>query len=714
MIDLPRHRGWVVKGAAVVALLLTLLSLAACGGGSASSSPPPPPPPTITSVSVGAVPTYLPTGQQYRFVATVQGTGSFNNAVTWSVNGISGGDNANGTISSNGTYTAPAVMPSADPVTIKATSVQDSTKSGSAGVTVFLLAISPASASVDYGGTQQFTAIVSGIANPVLDWTANHGRIDQTGLYTAPSIVSQNSSDTVTLVAEGAGNVAASITLFLPTPTITSITPNAASAWETVTIDGQSFLGVQQVVFPGPFGTSLSTSFQSVSPTEVTATVPPGTVSGPVSMNLQPGNGLSLSTNNFSFTRLPNLRIRANEKDLSSSESLQFSYAMIGGNDSNPPIWTADLGAISSNGLYQAPVVTQETFDTVTACLHDGQSCDRTMLQILPLRITPANPVVSMGQTLQLGALEGSPVSANWSVVAGGGSVSSGGLFTAPTSLTQAGGVPVSATVGSASDTASVGVTGAFPGIISRTYDYVNAKNVQTGFSVGGVAINGSRAFTLDVGTWYPPAFGGNPPYMAIEVYDVSNPASPVWLGASEAISYVPPLFFPGLFSSHGNYLYTVETTYVNSYPPPPPSRIALYNIQSNPPQLVDFFYAPPIYEVFDNNGVIYGGPVTVNSTASTIPLYAFDITNGQVQQREYDVPPPPGADMTQIPQAIIGNGNVIYALIQLQSSQAVFATYDISVSPPELLGTLPFKLPIIVKQHAHSREPAVLGGRDL
>jgi hypothetical protein len=63
---------------------------------------------------------------------------------------------------------------------------------------------------------------------------------------------------------------------------------------------------------------------------------------------------------------------------------------------------------------------------------------------------------------------------ANWSVLAGEGSVAASGLFTAPTNPAQAGPVPVSAAAGAVSGATSVGVTGAFPGVVSRTYDYMN------------------------------------------------------------------------------------------------------------------------------------------------------------------------------------------------------------------------------------------------
>jgi hypothetical protein len=77
------------------------------------------------------------------FTATV--TGSSNTAVTWQVNGVSGGNSANGHVSTTvlGTaneaiYLAPASVPSPTSVSVTAISQADSTKSATATVTVQL------------------------------------------------------------------------------------------------------------------------------------------------------------------------------------------------------------------------------------------------------------------------------------------------------------------------------------------------------------------------------------------------------------------------------------------------------------------------------------------------------------------------------------------------------------------------------------------------
>ena len=73
-------------------------------------------------------------GSTQSFSATV--TGAANNAVTWSVNDMVGGDATTGTISTSGMYSAPATLPNPNSVTIKAVSTSDSSLSATATVDV--------------------------------------------------------------------------------------------------------------------------------------------------------------------------------------------------------------------------------------------------------------------------------------------------------------------------------------------------------------------------------------------------------------------------------------------------------------------------------------------------------------------------------------------------------------------------------------------------
>jgi hypothetical protein len=87
--------------------------------------------PTITSVTVSCNPTSLQAHQTLvtsQCTATVQGTGSYSSAVTWSA--------TYGAITTAGVYTAPLTVPASGMDTITAISTQDATKSGTATIAV--------------------------------------------------------------------------------------------------------------------------------------------------------------------------------------------------------------------------------------------------------------------------------------------------------------------------------------------------------------------------------------------------------------------------------------------------------------------------------------------------------------------------------------------------------------------------------------------------
>jgi serine protease len=93
-----------------------------------------PPAPIEIGVSPSSATLDAATGSQ-SFAATVTNAAS-NTGVTWLVNGVVGGNATVGTISTGGSYAAPAAVPSPAIVTVTATSIEDSTKSATAQVTI--------------------------------------------------------------------------------------------------------------------------------------------------------------------------------------------------------------------------------------------------------------------------------------------------------------------------------------------------------------------------------------------------------------------------------------------------------------------------------------------------------------------------------------------------------------------------------------------------
>ncbi len=298
---------------------------------------------------------------------------------------------------------------------------------------------------------------------------------------------------------------------------------------------------------------------QQVSYSQITATVPFGAATGPISVNLTPFQGTNETTNSITLTRLPNLLVHAANKDLSSGQTLQLDWRLLGASTPNVVTWTADSGSVSAQGVFQAPVVSSESYSRVTGCLQNTNSCDAVLLRILPFRIGPSNPVVNVGNTVQLDAIQGgSLLSPQWSVLAGGGSITSGGLFAAPTTAAQAGPVPIVATAGSTTEQTSVAVSGAFPGLVNRVYDYADFTTFTPPEAtfVKSVAVSGNKAYALTSGAFYQP-----PPYAAIDVYDISNPDQPVWIDASESASSYPADLFV-----YGNTLISLDSNYLVLY----------------------------------------------------------------------------------------------------------------------------------------------------
>jgi hypothetical protein len=181
----------------------------ACGGGGGSKP--------VVSIAISAPATSVATSATLQFTATV--TGSSNTAVTWEVNGLSGGAASTGTISSSGLFSAPASVPNPAVVTVTGVSQADGTKTSSLNITItsggggtVTVTVTPASTPtepvvVETFATQTFAASVTGTSNTAVTWSISCqvggsacGAISSTGKYVAPNSVPtfSNSDGSVT------------------------------------------------------------------------------------------------------------------------------------------------------------------------------------------------------------------------------------------------------------------------------------------------------------------------------------------------------------------------------------------------------------------------------------------------------------------------------------------------------------------------------------
>src|SRR6185437_4370086 len=131
--------------------------------------------PSLSSISVTVTPSIasIPSGQNQQFNAAVGGTS--NQSVTWSVDGVNGGNGTVGTISMSGLYTAGS---GTGTHTIRATSTASAGSSGTASVTVTTaqtvsVSVTPDPVSLPAGQAQQFTATVTGTSNPEVNWSVD-------------------------------------------------------------------------------------------------------------------------------------------------------------------------------------------------------------------------------------------------------------------------------------------------------------------------------------------------------------------------------------------------------------------------------------------------------------------------------------------------------------------------------------------------------------
>ena len=111
-------------------LTLLLLEVGCAGTGTKQNSPPP-----QLSITISPTSANVRAGASQAF--TAQLSNATNQNVTWAVNGISGGNSTIGTISSTGSYVAPAMLPNPNTVNVGVASVQDSSIKASSAVTLW-------------------------------------------------------------------------------------------------------------------------------------------------------------------------------------------------------------------------------------------------------------------------------------------------------------------------------------------------------------------------------------------------------------------------------------------------------------------------------------------------------------------------------------------------------------------------------------------------
>jgi hypothetical protein len=377
--------------------------------------------PGNVSLTVSPAAASLQAGQQTQFTATVSGT--TNTAVTWRASG--------GTVTSAGQYTAPSP---AGTYTVTATSAADSSKSASAVVTVsqpiqVSISVSPTTTSLQTGGQQQFSAAVSGTTNTAVTWKASGGTVTNGGLYTAPSLAGTYTV-TATSAADSSKSASAVVTVSQPiqvsisvSPTTTSLqtggqqqfsaavsgTTNTAVTWKA---SGGTVTNGGLYTAPSLAGTYTVTATSAADSSKSASAVV--TVSQPIQVSIS---------------------VSPTTTSLQTGGQQQFSAA-VSGTTNTAVTWKASGGTVTNGGLYTAPSLAGTYTVTATSAADSSKSASAVVTVSQPIQVSisvsPTTTSLQTGGQQQFSAAVSGTTNTAVTWKASGGTVTNGGLYTAP------------------------------------------------------------------------------------------------------------------------------------------------------------------------------------------------------------------------------------------------------------------------------------------
>jgi uncharacterized protein (DUF1800 family) len=159
---------------------------------------------------------------------------------------------------------------------------------------------------VRLGSTDSFTATVSNLSNPAVNWQVNGiaggnstvGTITSAGVYTPPAVIPASNTVTVAAVSVASPSTSGSapVSILNPIPAVSAAgaTPLSGNSY-TLQVNGAGFVNGAQIQSAGA---AVTTSFVSSAELEATVTIPTGTTSLSVSVaNPAPGAATSNAVN---------------------------------------------------------------------------------------------------------------------------------------------------------------------------------------------------------------------------------------------------------------------------------------------------------------------------------------------------------------------------------------------------------------------------------
>jgi hypothetical protein len=659
------------------------------------------PEPQIQAIVVTPSEVTVQPGATVRFSASVVGTGAVSQDVLWSLEPDPGHDQVPGSIDNNGTFSAWQTRPAQ---TVRASVIAVSAHhrpglsyvTGSARVQVpsASLTIAPETATVFLGDSLQFEATINGTTDRALSWSSANGTVDSNGLYQAPDVMFSGDSAEVVVYSFALGLQArARVTLKFRPMLLTGIS-GPAGPGDHLTIFGTNFQqigGTALVLFPSGGRDPISVpGYRYVPYTDrFDVVVPIGATSGLLRVGQDEGPGAPVFSEPIAFERAPRLRLRPDRIDIAAGESMRLRVAVLGSDRSFPLVFNADRGTFNGD-VYVAPDVPSLTFVDIRVCVAGTSICSGATIAVHPFRIEPPFAVVPSGGSMRFSAVRGDTAAEVSFSLTGPGSLTSDGRFTAPVAMIDSGPSTVHATDGTHGEDAQVSTRGLVPGLVGRVAEYIDHRvpdgtpGRPFGSIAEAIAVGGAKAYVLARSFAGAESLFQPSTLYWIDVYDLSDPLHPAWVGAVE--SATRPM---SMAVSHGR-LYAFSTydssaTYGRT--------IAVYDLSHSLPQLlrrvvaplqvgtIPFFTEPPVLD--DDFLYVFG-------TASNReqPLEVYRLSDGPLENpRSVVVPFPP---LTSSISSFSAQDGRAYAPFFEDAPQTDFprlAAWDITTSPARLLG---------------------------
>jgi len=307
---------------------------------------------------------------------------------------------------------------------------------GGEGVTV---AVSPGSAAVAAAGTQQFSAAVGHTENTAVTWSASGGTITSRGLFTAPSIAAASTyTVTATSVADPTKHAQSTITVNpLAAGVSVAVSPTSSTLLSAGT---QQFAAIvshtsnTSVVWAASSGTITSGGlFTAPSVTSSTTETVTATSAADPSKHSQATITVNPAAASISVAVSPT------SSSIISSGTQQFT-ATVRNTSNTAVLWTATGGTISSGGMFNAPQVSASVTATITATsvadptkfARSTVTVNPTAVAVVVVAVSPASSSIISSATQQFVANVSNASNSGVTWSASSGTISAGGLFTAP------------------------------------------------------------------------------------------------------------------------------------------------------------------------------------------------------------------------------------------------------------------------------------------